>query len=96
MVGYPNTLNSREDYEYVKNHFPKSMWEQDFKNLLNTKEWFNQGEIVSTGKSDSTHKVVTDDQTGKRYQYELVDDPNSKIYQLGYTVEEVERIISEG
>ena len=30
MRGYPKHLNTRADYEYVRTHFPKEMWKEDF------------------------------------------------------------------
>lgn len=96
MVGYPQHLNTKDDYEFVRKNFPKSEWENDFKKLLtSTKEWFNVGEIPDgePGIEDDDHMVASDTQTGKRYQYERRDNPNSLIYRIGYTIDEVKNII---
>lgn len=95
LVGYPKHLNTKEDYEFVRRNFIKTEWENDFKALLDgEKEWFNVGETAD-GISDSTHKVIVDEQSGKTYQYELKVNSNCKMYQLGYTCDEVEKILEE-
>lgn len=99
MVGYPKMLNSKEDYEFVRKNFPKDEWRQDFQNLLDTeKAWFNMGKIPegSSGTVDDTHRIVTDEQTGEKYQYEYKEDPDSPLHRSGYTEEEVKKILAEG
>lgn len=96
MRGYPKWLNNKADYEYVRANFSKAQWSKDFQKLLDTRvEWFNVGEVIKgDGVTDGTHKVVKDEQTGKLYQYELRDNPNAKIYRIGYTVDEVTAILA--
>lgn len=98
MKGYPKMLNSKDDYEFVRNKFPREEWQEDFKSLLETqKEWFNTGAIEENNKGieDETHRVVIDKQSGIRYQYELKEDPNCKLTQLRYTADEVNRILDD-
>ena len=41
MIGYPKHLNTKADYEYVRSNFPKEIWENDFRALLETThDWF--------------------------------------------------------
>lgn len=96
MVGYPSNLNTKEDYLFVKDNFPASMWKDDFQALLDSvNEWFNIGEIKkANGIIDATHKIVEDIETGKTYQYELKENKDCKLYQLGFTVEEIKNIIN--
>jgi len=51
------------------------------------------------GKTDKTHKIIEEkDETTKEteyLQYEFKADPNCKINRLGFTLEEVEKIIKE-
>ena len=102
MVGYPKHLNTKEDYLYVKNNFPKSIWLDDFKKLLAMhREWFFVKELATKeeGTEDSTHKVVdTTEQDGdvtitKYAQFEYKVNPNSKLLSIGFTEEEVKAII---
>lgn len=100
MIGYPSTLNDRADYEYVRENFPKSEWKQDFQDLLDTVyEWFNIGKLKDgeEGVTDETHKVVdggTEEGESERYQFEYKENPNARIFQLGYTVDEVKAILA--
>lgn len=50
---------------------------------------------TADGISDGTHKVIVDEQSGKTYQYELRANQNCKMYQLGCTRDEVEKILEE-
>lgn len=100
MKGYPNILNSKEDYYYVKENFPKELWGKDWQALLDSKDdWFfdhylAKGEI---GITDDTHKVEIEmgmmGEENKSVQYVLKENPTCKLYRLGFTVEEVEKAI---
>ena len=101
MIGYPSTLNDRADYEYVRENFQKPEWKQDFQDLIDTVyEWFNIGKLKDgeEGITDEVHKVVIDEREGAgtvRHQYEYKENPNAKIFRLGYTVAEVKEILGE-
>lgn len=95
MVGYPKYLNTKADYEFVRANFPKEKWEGAFQSLLDTRcNWFNHGEINGEGISDDTHKIVVDEETGKKYQYVYEENPNCRMNQIGYTVKELNKILS--
>jgi hypothetical protein len=103
MIGYPKYLNTKEDYLYVKDNFPRKDWESDFQRLLDTRmEWLNVGQLESSeaGVTDDTRKVVTvgeDDMSMgavQHYQYEYREDPNCTLLRLGFTVDEVEAILT--
>ena len=100
MRGYPKTLQTREDYEYVLANFTKDQYLQDFKDLLISRfDYIYQhnmadDEVVS---DDIPHKILSQtDEKGNyvRQLYYRVEVPTAKIFQLGYTVEEVEKIIN--
>lgn len=100
MNGYPKTLNSREDYEYVRTNFPKSEWEQDYQDLLNTVyEWYNMGEVEGEGITDETHRVEEeqreDSETVICTQWEYRKNPDAKIFRLGFTEDEVKEILEK-
>ena len=41
MQGFPKTLNTREDYEYVRLNFAKELWAPEFQALLDSNYgWF--------------------------------------------------------
>ncbi len=101
MVGFPKHLNTREDYEYIRTHFPKTEWVGHFQALLDSmNDWFferylNDGE---TGITDSTHKVIEEsamgDETAKRAQYVYRYNPTCPLATIGYTEAEVRAIIA--
>lgn len=99
MQGYPKTLNTKEDYLFVKDNFSKSEWQQDFQNLLDTRyDWFYESELKEgeEGIEDDTHKVITNSQEGEevtRAQYVLKENPTCKMLQLGFTEKEINEIL---
>lgn len=101
MVGYPKTLNTKEDYLYVRDNFPKSEWEQDFQNLLDTRyDWFYDSELAEgdEGVTDDTHRVVEmreGDESVKRAQYVLKENPTCRMNQLGFTEDEIKKILED-
>ena len=93
MRGYPKTLNSKEDYLYVKEHFTKEEWSADWQALLDTmKDYFfvrflETSEVAPTGEN---FKVVEPAKEGElRALYELRVNPTCKLYRLDFTEEEV-------
>ena len=102
MKGYPKFLNTKADYEFVRQNFEKAEWQGSFEELLATvKDWFFVKDLAAgeIGQSDETHKIIVEpaDQSadGKthNYQYELKVNPKCKLLSIGYTVEEVEAIL---
>lgn len=103
MKGFPSFLNTKEDYEYIRNNFPKDQWLPCFENLLTSRQdWFFVKELADgeIGLSDDTHKIeIQLDQEvegGKhrRYQFELRENPTCLMNTLGYTEQEVLDIIN--
>lgn len=101
MKGFPKTLSTKQDYEYVRENFPAEQWKPRWQNLLDErKNWFPTGQIESkeAGITDETHKVeeLEDGNGSKIYiQMELMDDPNCKLFRLGFTVAEVEEALTQ-
>lgn len=101
MRGYPGYLNSKEDYLFVREHFPRERWLPDYQALLDSyKDWFFTGHLdkESDGVTDETHKVVSfeDDEQQTRYdQYEFRENPDAKLFRLGFTVDEVKSLMAE-
>ena len=108
MKGYPQHLNTKADYLYVKENFKRELWEKDFQNLLDTRmDWFFVKNLDSQeeGLNDSTHKVVENkseelDKDGKLIekvtysQFELKENPQCKLNLIGFTVDEVLKILN--
>lgn len=100
MKGYPKSLNSKADYLYVISNFPKEQWETDVKSLLESEsDWFFDHDLSSKeeGITDDTHKVVENEgMTGQvtYSQYVWKSNPKAKIYELGFTKEEIENYLA--
>lgn len=100
MKGFPKTLNTKSDYEYVKTHFPPEEYIPVFQELLDTEyDWFFERYLLNNENiiEDSSHKVVeskedsTIEPTKALYVYK--SNPTCKMYSLGYTREEVLSIV---
>lgn len=102
MKGLPKTLNDKHDYLYAKDNFPEDYWRPEFQHLLDSRFCWYFVENLSradSGITDDTHKVVENHSTGEQEettyaQYELRENPNAKIFRIGFTVAEVEEILS--
>lgn len=98
MKGFPKKLNSKADYLYIKEHFPKAKWKPLWEKLLETrKNWFATGTLKSTeGIEDATHRIEKcKDTEGKDIliQMELRDDMSSDFYRLHFSEAEVKAAI---
>lgn len=100
MKGFPKTLSTKADYEYVKENFPEEQWKPAWQRLLDErKNWFPIGEVESmeAGMTDELHKVEeSSDYEGNTIytQYKLQTDPNCTLKRLGFTVKEVEQALA--
>lgn len=101
MKGFPKNLNTKHDYDYIRANFSPEMWIPEYEMLLAARTvWLPTGEIASEaeGVVDATHKVEVEQQSDKdeiKYiQYELKENPDAKIFRLGYSVAEVESILT--
>jgi hypothetical protein len=102
MRGFSKVLNSRQDYENVINDFgytPKV--KRAYQGLLNTAKKYEFDKELAA-ESDRTgpepeYKVMTQEEEGeeKIVQFKLVDNPNGKIFRLGFTVDEVQEVIDQ-
>ena len=69
MKGFPKILNSKEDYLYVREHFPRDEWQPHFQNLLDTmRDWFYERNLGGgeEGVANDKHKVLVYGEEGKR------------------------------
>ncbi len=103
MRGYPNHLNSKQDY--------LNMLELDREETVARLQrlrddrftWFQVGKLEEgdDGVTDDTHRVMEatesvegGDDVTVRYQYELREDQHSHFFLLGFTVDEANAIIN--
>ena len=102
MRDFPKHLNTKDDYMYVLNHFPKEKVLPLFKNLLDTmKDWFfvrELGQQESVADTPTMKIIATENNETKEITYavyELQENPQCKLYRLGFSVEEVKTIINK-
>jgi hypothetical protein len=96
MKGYPKHLNTKQDYEYVLQNFPKQRWEKDFEALLKSEKAWQVTKILASeteGVEDEMHKIIKSDD--EIVQMALKTDENSKMKKLGYSRNEIEKILGK-
>lgn len=93
MRGFPKHLNSKQDYLNCIEEFPKET-KEELQRLLDSRfVWVATAilEDEEAGIEDATHEIVeTED---GRVQRELIEDKNSELIRLGFTVEEVQEML---
>jgi len=103
MKGFPKKLNSKEDYQNIIDDFGYTdEIKRAYQALLDTDNHYVFDKELAS-ESDRTgpapdYKVLKEkemDGTEKIMQYELIDNPNSKLKELGFTVSEVEEVINK-
>lgn len=106
MRNMPNHLNSKFDYEYIREYADETVWRPVWEALLTTsKIWVDVG-IIEDEKAaiiDATHKTETiiegneqGDEVRRIHQYKLRLDPSSDMVRLGFTEEEVRQALLQG
>ena len=94
MIGFPSTIGTRHDVEVLLQIFPVETKSYLSSLIDEIPQWY-EVELVGEGVTDDTHKVIGNkgiDDVITFTQYELRDNPNAKLFQLGFTVDEVLRL----
>ena len=102
MRGFPKVLNSRQDYENIISDFGyTAKVKRAYQGLLNTAKKYEFDKELAA-ESDRTspepeYKVMTqeEDEEEKIVQYKLVNNPDGKIFKLGFTIDEVQEVIDQ-
>ena len=102
MIGFPKHLNSKQDYENIVKDFGYcDEVKAAYQALLATdKHYVFDRELTDGEEPDGSgpdYKVMSEKSDGgtvRRVQYKLIDNPDSKLKQLGFTVKEIEEVIN--
>lgn len=89
-------LNTKQDYLNYLTINPKKA-KEELQILLNLRyTWANTQILLSKDGvvEDDTHRIIENDDEYLLQEY--VEDTNSKLFRIGFTVEEVEDLINEG
>ncbi len=89
MQGYPKSLNSWEDVEYVVDNFPKEQWKEDLEGLIRDdviNMWAFEKELGENeaGETNAKHKVIDNEGTG-----ETVEVTNPETGEVTYEQKKV-------
>ena len=90
MVGSPKYLNTRFDYEYVKENF--NNWREYWQELYDSRMIWQAVELVGDGIEDDTHRVIQSQDIENNpiaIQQVLEVDANAKLFRIGFTESEV-------
>lgn len=93
MQGFPKTLNTKQDYLNCLQDFPKET-KNALQLLLEDRFIWTQTKVLlcaEDGLTDETHKVTEAD--NEYFQLELIEDNNSRMLRLGFSVEEIEDLL---
>lgn len=92
MRGFPKFLNTKQDYLNCLTMFPEET-KKALQTLLDNRfNWFD----VAILEEDVTELAVNQriiEADGEKMLQEEKEDPNARIFLLGFTVEEVEELI---
>ena len=94
MIGNPKYLNTRFDYEYVKDNFDN--WRDYWQELYDSRMIWQAVEGPVT--PDETHRILqSQDMEGNEIEIhqEYQVDPNAKLFRIGFTEAEVEAALGE-
>ena len=104
MRGCPRTFATKQDYLNGIATYPEETKAELRRLIAGRFEYVPTGELADgeDGIVDDTHQVVTqqetDPETGKtvekRIQLEMRESGNARLFRLGFTVEEAERLAS--
>lgn len=95
MRRFPKHINNRQDLDHLKGLYPDKTKEYLSTMVSNRKIWVYDKEITDEGITDETHYVITDEDSGTKYQYELVDNI-PPITRLGFaSYDDVQSYIEE-
>ena len=103
MKGFPKKLNSKEDYENIVKDFGYCEEVKGaYQALLDTnkhyvfdKELASEDERTGPAPDYKVMKEQQPDETERIVQYKLVDNPDSKLKELGFTENEVQEVIDQ-
>lgn len=102
MKGFPKKLKTKKDYENIVDDFGYTQKvKKAYQALLETDQHYVFDKELATEDERTgplpDYKVMKEDdqetETVKIVQYKLVDNPNSKLKELGFTESEVQEVI---
>ena len=97
MRGFPKHLNTKQDFINLMRSHPEETRKELKKLLSNRMVWFTKETLDSEkdGVENETMRVIAvEDEGGMTIlQQELREDPNARLFRLGFTVKEIESMM---
>ncbi len=94
VKGLNSALNSKEDYLWAVKNLKEEEWKPILQGLLDTiEDWFMVSKEAYKKDNPNYKEVESQD---KIYYYEKRQNLNAKLFRLGFTVEEVKKILEKG
>lgn len=100
MKGFPKHFNSKKDIIFCLDKWPEQVKNYLQTLLDNRHSWLidYKMNLTETGIEDDTHTVreIYDDKTEElteKYQMIYKEDPNCKLFRLGFTVQQAQNLI---
>lgn len=93
MRGFPKTIATKSDVNNLLLLYPVET-KKYLKEILNNRfVWKSTGTITEgdTGVQDATHRIIQTENGLE--QFEKIEDKNAKLFQLGFTVSELEELL---
>lgn len=110
MKGYPKQIATRQDVDHLMNYLGTTHDTPELRaqglvfvrGLLDTQKHYVFDKVLATAESPTgpepdyvVRDVMLPDDTTERHQFALVDNPGALIYQLGYSVADVNALITQ-
>lgn len=99
MRGFPRHINSKEDILHLLESHPEEVREYLRGLIAGRFSWFFSSLLgeADPGIEDATHKVMevnTGAGATERQQFELREDANARLFQLGFNIIEAEELVN--
>lgn len=104
MRGCPKSIETKQDYINSISLYPEET-KTALRQLIADRFVFVRGAILQDGDegiTDASHCVITESETNAetgesttvRYQAEKAEDPNARLFRIGFTVDEAQKLIA--
>ncbi|SDK32489.1 hypothetical protein [Billgrantia gudaonensis] len=105
MYGYPKIIQTRHDVEYLVGYLGSKWATQEnverglkfLRGLRDNTHVYVADRPLEEGEQpdgDEPEFRVMQDEEGERHQYRLEENPRAPLFRLGFTVEEVDSLIT--
>lgn len=92
---YPKVLNTREDYEFIRNNFPRKYWEEDYKQLLNDSFAVIPYAPVKISRDENSGKINKLTRLEKSFNFEKIRKNKNRFEEYKSLCEKLEKEFDE-